>query len=111
LDGDAVLLASGWGQPFFGSSKFSVFYRAEVGTRHASGGGEDDDEPDDFTDYERFRIWSDECSDCEVPEGHVFFQSVATGKWWVAHNCGGGALLGNAETLVSHCSRFEIIFQ
>jgi hypothetical protein len=33
-----------------------------------------------FTDYERFRIWSQECSYCKAPEGDMFVQNVETGK-------------------------------
>jgi hypothetical protein len=99
-DGDVVSLGTGPG--FFGDRRFSVFFGSEIAVRSQTMGN--------FTDYERFRIWSDECSDCEVPDGHVYFQSVQTGKWWLAAGCGGGALLGDAETLTSYCSRFEVVF-
>jgi hypothetical protein len=94
-DGDVVVLYT---QGLWGTGAFSVApYSGEpVATTHNE------------SDSEKFRIWSGECHDCEIPSGLVYFQSVSSGKFWIAVSCGGGDLNATSTSPGSYCNRFEI---
>jgi hypothetical protein len=101
-DGDIVVLRT---YGLWGAAAFSV---ADYSGNPIHSSNANTSSP---TNTEKFYIWSGECEYCQIPAGTVFLQNVATGEYWIAPDCGGGLLNGNAIDTGSSCSRFEMAFQ
>ena len=45
-----------------------------------------------------------------IIQGRVYLRNVATGKYWIAEDCGGFRLNATASSTANSCTRFEIHF-